>query len=212
MKRISKDYRTAYLLALFTIAYNFIEGALSMYLGYEGGTLVLFGFGLDSLTEAISGLGIAIMIFRISTKPESPKSHAEIRALNVTGVCFNVLAAGLTVATTLNIIHDHKPETALGGIVISAVSILVMSYVVHLKNKEGKRLNSAPILADAICTKVCIYMSIILLAASLIYQLTGWEYVDELGTIGIVYFLLREGRDAFDKAKAMSPPVGIAAS
>ena len=71
------------------------------------------------------------------------------------------------------------------------------------KRKVGHALNSAPILADANCTLVCIYMSLVLLAASLIYQLTGFGLVDSFGALGLIYFSFNEGRESFEKARGL---------
>ena len=68
------------------------------------------------------------------------------------------------------------------------------------KRKVGDALNSSPILADANCSMVCIYMSIVLLASSLIYQITGLGFVDSLGALGLIYFSVNEGKEAFEKA------------
>jgi divalent metal cation (Fe/Co/Zn/Cd) transporter len=71
------------------------------------------------------------------------------------------------------------------------------------KRKIGRALNSTPILADANCTMVCIYMSVILLASSLIYEYTGFGFVDSIGAIGLIYFSYKEGREAFEKASGL---------
>jgi divalent metal cation (Fe/Co/Zn/Cd) transporter len=71
------------------------------------------------------------------------------------------------------------------------------------KRKVGHTLHSAPILADANCTLVCIYMSLVLLAASLVYHFTGFGFVDSLGAIGLIYFSVHEGRESFEKAAGM---------
>ena len=75
--------------------------------------------------------------------------------------------------------------------------------LVAAKRKVGRALDSAPILADANCTLVCIYMSLVLLAASFIYQLTGFGFVDSLGALGLIFFSAREGGESFKKAKGM---------
>jgi divalent metal cation (Fe/Co/Zn/Cd) transporter len=75
--------------------------------------------------------------------------------------------------------------------------------LVMAKRRVGRTLNSAPILADANCTLVCIYMSIVLLAASLIYQFTGFGFIDSLGAIGLIYFSYNEGKEAFEKAAGL---------
>jgi len=53
-------YKKAFLLSLFTIFYNIIEGVVSMFFGYSDETLALLGFGVDSFIEVISGAGIAV--------------------------------------------------------------------------------------------------------------------------------------------------------
>jgi divalent metal cation (Fe/Co/Zn/Cd) transporter len=196
-----KLYNQAYLLSLFTIFYNILEGAVSMILGYSGETLSLFGFGADSFIEVISGLGIAIMISRIRQNPDSPKSKFEMTALKITGTAFYLLSAGLLAGIILNIISHHKPETTLWGVIISLISIAVMFWLMNAKKRIGKKLHSEPVIADANCTKICIYMSLVLLLASILYELTGFAYADAIGAAGLIYFSVNEGIEAFEKAK-----------
>jgi divalent metal cation (Fe/Co/Zn/Cd) transporter len=196
-----KLYRKAYLLSLFTIFYNIIEGIVSMVMGYEDETLSLFGFGADSFIEVMSGIGIAIMIMRIRRNPDSPKSRFEIAALKITGTAFYLLAAGLTAGIVLNIVTKNKPETTLWGVIISLISISVMMWLMTAKKSAGTKLHSEPIIADANCTRICVYMSLVLLAASLIYELTGFVYADAIGAAGLTYLSVTEGREAFEKAK-----------
>jgi hypothetical protein len=59
MEQEKKQYQWAYQLSLFTIFYNIIEGIISMMMGYHDETLTLFGFGVDSFIEVMSGIGIA---------------------------------------------------------------------------------------------------------------------------------------------------------
>ncbi len=194
-------YKRAFWLSLFTIFYNIIEGVVSMALGYADETLSLFGFGADSFIEVLSGIGIAIMITRIRRNPDSPRSRFEITALKITGSGFYLLSAGLLAGIILNIIYKHKPETTIWGIVISLISIAVMIWLMNAKKSIGKKLHSEPIIADANCTRVCVYMSVVLLVSSLIYELTGFAYADAIGAAGLIYFSISEGREAFEKAK-----------
>ena len=194
-------YSSAYALSLFTIFYNVIEGVVSMLLGYEDETLTLFGFGADSFIEVISGIGIAVMITRIRNNLSSSKSPFEITALKITGTTFYLLSLGLLAGIIINIIQGHKPETTFWGVVISVISILVMVWLMTAKKNVGRQLNSDPIIADANCTKICVYMSVVLLIASLIYELTGFAYADVIGAGGLIYFSVSEGKEAFEKAK-----------
>lgn len=194
-------YQKAWLLSLFTIFYNVIEGLVSMFFGYEDETLALFGFGVDSFIEVMSGIGIAVMILRIKQNPESNKSSFEKTALKITGFAFYILSVGLLAGIVLNLINGHKPETTLWGVIVSSLSILIMIWLMYAKMKIGKKLGSDPIIADSNCTKVCVYMSVVLLLSSLIYELTGFAYADVIGTAGLIYFSLSEGKEAFEKAE-----------
>ena len=189
------------MLSIFTIGYNLIEGWVSVYFGIEDETLALFGFGADSFIEAISGLGIAHMVVRIRRDTEKEIDLFEKRALKITGFAFYLLCVGLFVAIVLRLIENKQPESTLAGIIVSLLSILVMWVLVKMKVKTGKGLGSEPILADASCTRVCIYMSLVLLVSSLIYELTKINYIDVLGAVGIIYFSFQEGKEAFEKAK-----------
>ena len=200
-KKVNELYKLAYQLSLFTIFYNLIEGLVSIMLGYKDEALTLFGFGADSFIEVLSGIGIYIMLLRIKHNPEGPKSSFEIKALKTTGLAFYILSAGLSIGIISNILNHHKPETTFWGIIISVVSIAVMVWLMIVKKRTGRKLNSEPIIADANCTKVCVYMSIVLLLSSLIYESTGFAYADLLGAGGLIYFSVTEGKEAFEKAK-----------
>ena len=197
----NRQYKVALWLAFFTIFYNIIEGVVSMWFGFQDETLTLFGFGVDSFIEVMSGIGIAVMIVRIGQNPDSPKSTFEIKALKITGSAFYLLSVGLLIGIIFNLINHHKPETTFWGIVISLISIAVMVWLMNAKKKVGKQLNSEPIISDSNCTKVCVYMSIVLLASSLIYEYTGFAYADVIGTAGLIYFSITEGKEAFEKAE-----------
>jgi divalent metal cation (Fe/Co/Zn/Cd) transporter len=204
MEQTADLYKKAYRLSLFTIYYNIAEGVVSMIMGYTDETLTLFGFGVDSFIEVMSGIGIAVMILRIKQNPESSKNEFEIRALNITGIAFYILSAGLFAGIIVNIITKHKPETTVWGIIISIISIVVMTWLMKAKKSVAMKLGSQPIISDSNCTRICVYMSLVLLGASLIYELTGFAYADIIGTAGLIYFSINEGKEALEKARNKS--------
>jgi divalent metal cation (Fe/Co/Zn/Cd) transporter len=200
--RTASLYRLAFILALITIAYNIVEGLFSTYFGFEDESLALFGFGVDSFIEVISGIGIAHMVLRIKKQPDGDRDAFERTALRITGTAFYILVVGLIISSVYNIWMGHQPKTTAWGVVISSISILTMWILVFYKRKIGNALNSAPILADANCTLVCVYMSVILLISSGLYELFGLMYVDSLGSLGLSYYAFKEGRECFFKAKS----------
>jgi divalent metal cation (Fe/Co/Zn/Cd) transporter len=189
---------------LITIFYNFIEGAVSVFFGVQDGTVALFGFGVDSFVEVISGMGIWHMIKRMKTNSDAGYDKFEKTSLKVTGTAFYILTAALIVTSSINLYKGYKPETTLWGIIVAAFSILAMGVLMHYKIKIGGRFDSRALLADAACTKTCLYLSIILLIASIGYEVTGIGSLDSLGAAGIAIFSFKEGREAFDKAKGKS--------
>ena len=190
-------------LAVFTVFYNIAEGLISIFFGISDEALTLFGFGVDSFIEVMSGAGILAMVIRIRQNPNTSRTHFEITALRITGAAFYLLVVGLGATAIYNLFTGHKPETTLPGLVISVISIAMMWLLVTGKRKVGRALNSTPILADANCTMVCIYMSVVLLVSSLIYKITGFGFIDSIGALGLIYFSVKEGREAFDKANGL---------
>ena len=199
---IDRLYRIAFGLAIFTIIYNTAEGIISTWLGYEDGTLSLFGFGADSFIEVVSGIGIAHMVVRIQQNNNSNRDKFERTALRITGFSFYILVAGLVITSIYNIYSGHKPQTTFWGIIISLISIAVMWILVIGKTKAANLLHSEAILADAECTSVCIYMSVILLISSVVYEISSFKYIDSIGTLGLAFFAFKEGKECFDKAKS----------
>ena len=197
-------WQSALWLAIFTILYNLLEGLISIYFGMNDEALTLFGFGIDSFIEVMSGLGILAMVLRIRSQPDTERTRFERTALQITGAAFYLLSAGLLSTAIYNLIYGHKPESTLSGMIISIISIGVMLGLVAGKRNVGRALQSAPILADANCTLVCVYMSLVLLASSLIYQFTGIGFIDSLGAAGLVYFSVKEGRESFERASGLA--------
>lgn len=192
----------ALLLSIITIVYNILEGFFSLFFGINDETLALFGFGVDSFVEVISGIGIFHMIIRMKRNPVSFRDNFERTALKITGVSFFLLSGGLIIASLLLFLNNVKPETTLFGIVISIVSILTMYMLLHYKLKVGKELNSDAIIADANCTKTCFYLSFILLVTSLSYEVFNIGYLDIAGSLGISYFAYKEGKESLEKSKS----------
>jgi divalent metal cation (Fe/Co/Zn/Cd) transporter len=206
MRQIERDklIAGANLLALLTIGYNFVEGVVSMALGAADETLALFGFGVDSFIEVISAVGVWHMIRRIRQNGGESRDAFEQRALRITGGAFYLLTAGLVATALLNMGLHHKPTTTFWGIVVALVSISFMWLLIHHKIRVGTALNSPAILADAACSKACVYLSVVLLLASVGFLLTGIGYLDAVGALLIAWLTWREGKEAFGKARGLA--------
>ncbi len=195
-------WRAALALSIITIAYNAIEGLVSVWYGLQDEALSLFGFGVDSFVEVISGIGILHLVLRMRTSEGIDMRDAfERKALRTTGGAFYVLSGSLVLSVIAGIFTHHEPITTFWGIVISLVSICTMAVLIHFKLRVGTTLGSEAIIADAHCTRACLYLSVVLLAASAGYEYTGIAMLDELGSLGIAWFAYREGKEAFEKSR-----------
>lgn len=197
-------WRSAWLLCLVTICYNVVEGVVSIWLGYDDETLALFGFGVDSIIEVISAIGVAHMVVRLQRHGSEHRDTFERTALRVTGVSFYALTATLVATSGLSIATGHRPETTLSGLVVSLISIAFMWALIRAKVRVGTALSSAPIIADANCSKVCLRMSVVLLVSSALYAAFSIPLVDALGALGLAWYAFHEGRECFDKARGLA--------
>ena len=200
-----EDYlKFAIFLAMITVVYNVFEGLAAVYFGLEDETLALFGFGLDSFVEVISGVGIWHMVLRIQRSEDEHRDNFEKTALKVTGLAFYLLAAGLFITAIYNFFSGSSPQTTLWGVIIASISILIMWWLMYNKKKVGTKLHSDAMLADANCTRVCMQLSFVLLFASLIYEIFEIGSIDAVGALIISGISYREGKEAFDKSNNRS--------
>src|SRR3989304_2327326 len=143
---LKRLYAIANQLAIITIGYNIIEGIVSVWLGAADETLSLFGFGVDSFVEVISGIGIWHMVRRIQANGLETKDNFEQQALRIIGWAFYMLTFGLVLFAGVSLYEQHKPSSTFWGIIVSLVSISFMWLLVHYKTKVGNALNSSAIL------------------------------------------------------------------
>ena len=188
----SKLWRYAWWLSIGTIVYNVIEGVVSIWLGLADETLALFGFGADSFIEVISAIGIAHMVVRLQKHGHTDRDEFEKTALRITGFAFYALTAVLVVTSVLSVATGHAPDTTIPGVVVALISIGFMWALIRAKINIGTELNSDPIIADANCAKVCLRMSIVLLASSAVYELTGFGFVDAIGATILAWYSFKE--------------------
>jgi divalent metal cation (Fe/Co/Zn/Cd) transporter len=194
--------KTALLLGMITIGYNVVEGMISVWFGIQDETLALFGFGIDSFVEVLSGVAIVHMVVRMQKSAVHTRDQFERQALRITGWAFYMLAFGMVVGAGVTLVQQQHPETTLPGIIVSLISIASMWWLMRAKMKVGNSLHSEAIIADANCTKTCLMFSGLLLASSLLYELFHIAQIDAIGSIGIAWFAWNEGKEAREKARS----------
>lgn len=151
----SLNTRRGQVLAYLTIGWNSLEAIIAVGAGIVAGSIALVGFGFDSVIEVSSG---AIILWRLTSG-----EHRERLALRLVGTSFIALAAYVTFDAVKAFIYREAPETTYVGIVIAALSLIVMPFLAHQKRKVAAQLNSSAMIADSRQTDLCAYLSAILL-------------------------------------------------
>ncbi|MGI8410122.1 MAG: cation diffusion facilitator family transporter [Pyrinomonadaceae bacterium] len=171
-----------------TIGWNSLEAVFAIGAGAMAGSIALVGFGVDSVIEVSSG---AIVLWRLVSG-----EHRERLALKLVGISFLALAAYVTFDAAKSLWFRETPDATYLGIVIAALSLIVMPLLARAKRKVAADLNSGAMLADARQTDICAYLSGILLAGLGLNILFGCWYADPIAALVMVPIIAKEGIQA----------------
>jgi divalent metal cation (Fe/Co/Zn/Cd) transporter len=181
-------------LEYFTVAYNSLEGLISIIAGWIAGSVSLVGFGLDSIIEVTSG---AALLWRLHhDRNESRRAAVERITLRVVGRCFIALAVYITCDSGLTLARHEIPQRSIPGIILAATSLVVMPLLARAKRRVGEGISSAAMKADSRQTDFCTYLSAILLGGLLLNALLGWWWADPIAGFVMVPIIAKEGLEA----------------
>lgn len=185
------------LLEYVTVGWNIVEGIVAIGAGVLAGSPALIGFGADSFVESVSG---GVLIWRLGERsgrhdPEGVE-RIERRAERLVGASFLILAAYVAFESIRALVTAEAPDVSPIGIGLTAVSIAVMLWLARAKRRTGAALGSRALIADAQQTYACWYLSTVALAGLALNALFGLWWADPLAGLGIVGFLVHEGREA----------------
>ena len=174
-----------------TVGYNSLEGIIAIAAGLMAGSIALVGFGFDSVIEVISGV---TLLWRLHADvDEEKRERVEQRALRIVGASFLLLAAYVTFDALKALVLREPPDESVIGIVLAAVSLVVMPFLVRAKRRVAGAIGSRALNADATQTALCTYLSAILLAGLLLNATLGWWWADPVAAMVMVPIIVREG-------------------
>lgn len=178
-------------LAWLTIVWNVIEAVVAILAGATAGSLALIGFGLDSSIETLSAV---VVLWRLNDVSD----EREERALRLIAISFFLLAAYVTAQSFWNLVTRSAPDVSVVGIVLTGLSVIVMPLLARSKQRVGRQMSSRVVVADAVETWLCTYLSLIVLAGLALNAAFGWWWADPVAAIGIAVLAVREGREAWE--------------
>ena len=174
-----------------TVGYNTLEGLASIVAGGFAGSISLVGFGIDSLIEVASG-GTAMWRLRADVD-EIRRERVERASLRIIGVLFLLLAAYVVIDAVKTLWGHEAPGQSIPGMVIAALSLVVMPLLARAKRRVASGLSSRALHADATQTDLCMYLSAILLGGLVLNALVGWWWADPLAALVMTPIIAREG-------------------
>jgi divalent metal cation (Fe/Co/Zn/Cd) transporter len=178
-------------LVVFTITYNLVEAVVALVAGSFADSSALLGFGLDSVIEVSSAVAVAWQF------AGGDHEARERIALRIIAVSFFALAAFVAFDAASSLIAAHAPEHSPVGIVLAALSLVVMPVVSVVQRRSGLGLGSQSVVADSKQTLLCTYMSAALLVGLVANALLGWWWADPIAGLVIAALALREGVEAW---------------
>jgi divalent metal cation (Fe/Co/Zn/Cd) transporter len=179
-------------LEYFTLGWNLLEAFVAISAGIVAGSIALVGFGADSLIESFSG---GILLWRL--KRHDDDERRERIALKLVGASLLVLAAYVAFDAAKSLLMRQPPHESIVGIVIAAVSLVVMPLLARAKRRVAARLDSRALHADSRQTDICAYLSAILLLGLGMNALWGWWWADPIAALIMVPIIAHESIEAF---------------
>ena len=183
-----------------TIGYNVVEAIVALAAGTVASSAALVGFGLDSVVEVLSAAAVA---WQFSGRDPHAREHT---ALRVIALSFLGLAAFVAVDSARALLGFSEAQHSPVGIVLAAVSLLVMPAFSLVERRTGQELGSASAVADSKQTLLCSYLSAAVLVGLLLNSTLGWTWADPVAGLVIAAFAVREGLEAW-RGDACKQPV-----
>jgi divalent metal cation (Fe/Co/Zn/Cd) transporter len=174
-----------------TISYNVVGAIIALSGGTVASSTALIGFGLDSVIEVASAVAVA---WQFSGKDPEARERT---VLKVIAVSFFALALYVIVESVRSLLGVESAEHSTVGIVLAAVSLLVMPFLSYAQRRAGRELGSASAVADSKQTLLCTYLSGVLLVGLLLNSLFGWSWADPIVALVIAAVAVKEGREAW---------------
>ena len=182
--------RRALLLEYITIAWNILEGIISMLLGFLAGSVSLFAYGLESSIEVFAS---SVTVWHL----KGGKSRNERVALKLIGGAYLIASAYIFLDAVRSLVQQHHPNATVLGIIFLILTVLVMLILGILKKKVGKAMKNAVVLADAKFTLIDGALSAAVLIGLVLNAWLGWWWTDQALALFLSGVAFKEGIQEF---------------
>jgi divalent metal cation (Fe/Co/Zn/Cd) transporter len=174
-----------------------IEAVIAIAAGVTAGSLVLVAFGLDSVIELASA---GVLMWRLSVElcyGQKFSERAERTASHIGGALLFLLAVYVTAAAVWHLWKGTGEEFSWPGFIVALVAIPAMRYLAQRKIAVAEKIGSRALRADAMEAVTCGWLSFVVVVSLAAQWLVGAWWIDGVGSLAIVWFLVKEGREAW---------------
>ena len=188
--------KTALLLVMVGLLWNFVEAGVSLWVSVQTGSVAMLAFGLDSIVELLAG---GVLVWRLRTEmDEEAAEAAERKAQRLLGLSFLFLAIYITLHSGVNLIGWlPEPEPSLAGVVLVVASAVLMTALYVAKMRVATRMQSRALRAEAMESLFCDLQDLTILVGLGLNSLFSWWWADPLAALVLVPFFIKEGRENF---------------
>jgi divalent metal cation (Fe/Co/Zn/Cd) transporter len=189
--------KQAFWLGWITIAWMTIEAVVAIWSGFAAHSVTLLAFGLDSIIEMVSA---GVLIWRLTIElrhGQHISEEAERRASRIGGILLFALAAYVVISAGWGFLTKQGEEFSAPGLVVALAAIPIMYLLAKRKIAIAEKIGSRALRTDAVESITCGWLAAVVVVGLIAQYITGAWWVDSVTSLGIVWFLVKEGREAW---------------
>jgi divalent metal cation (Fe/Co/Zn/Cd) transporter len=173
-----------------TLGWNVVGVAILAVAAISAGSVALAGFGMDSLIEIGAS---TVVIWQLAGTSQAAR---EYRAMRLIGAGFALLVLYLITQVVYTFAVGGHPAPSGLGIVWTALTFLVMLALAAGKARTGNALGSPVLITEGRVTLIDALLAGSVLLGLVLNAALGWWWADPLAGLVIVYYGMREAREA----------------
>jgi divalent metal cation (Fe/Co/Zn/Cd) transporter len=189
--------RRGFWLELLSVVWMAIEAIVAVGAGVAVGSLTLTAFGLDSVIELLSA---CVLIWRLTVelrRGQEFSERTERQASRISGGLLFALAAYIVVGVASSIWSRQGGAFSVPGFIVAIVAMPIMVFLARRKLDVAETIGSRAMRADAVESITCGWLSLVVVIGQIANFVLGAWWVDPLASLGILWFVIREAREAW---------------
>lgn len=186
----SPNHRQVERVLIITLVLNLLVAASKVAVGIISGALAITADGFHSLMDGASNVAGLIAV-RLAQQPPDEDHHYGHRRIETLAA---LLIGALLLLTAWEILSSAisrlrqavEPDITPPVLAVMLGTLAVNLFVSRYERREGRRLQSELLLADAANTGADVFVTCSVLASALLIKVSGWSWVDPVAAIFVV--------------------------